>query len=160
MNHITYRKAQADDCYAIAELKGIVWNTTYKGIYSDEKLANYNIAKNQLIFEKIIANPDIELYVAVDDDRIVGFMTCGKPYKPFEQFQQEIGLIYILKKYQRQGIGKAFFDIARKQIRKNGYREFFLSVNKQNLNALNFYISMGGNIIHTDETQIKIGYTL
>lgn len=33
MNHIIYRKATVEDCYAIAELKGIVWHTTYKGIY-------------------------------------------------------------------------------------------------------------------------------
>ena len=38
MKNISYRKATLDDCYSIAELKGIVWNTTYKGIYSDETL--------------------------------------------------------------------------------------------------------------------------
>lgn len=160
MNHITYRNAKIDDCYTIAKLKGIVWNTTYKGIYSDATLSGYDISKNQATFEKIISNPDIELYVAVDNNKIVGCMTCGRPYKPFLHYQQEIGLLYILKEYQRQGIGKAFFDIARSQVRASGYSEFFVSVNKQNLNALRFYTSMGGKVIHTDETQIKLSYDI
>ena len=69
----------------------------------------------------------------MDDREIIGFMTCGKPYKPFQDFQQEIGLLYILQEYQRQGIGKSFFD-----------------------NAIKFYRSMGGQVIHTDEKQIKL----
>ena len=46
MNNIVYRKATVEDCYSIAELKGIVWNTTYKGIYSDETLSGYDVKKN------------------------------------------------------------------------------------------------------------------
>lgn len=160
MRNITYRKAQTEDCYSIAELKGIVWNTTYKGIYSDATLSGYDVEKNQLIFEKIIANPDIELYVAVDDNKIVGFMTCGKPYKPFQDFEQEVGLLYILKDYQRQGIGKAFFEIARRQVKERGCGKFLVGVNKQNLNAIAFYKAMGGNQICVDERQIKLEFVV
>lgn len=41
MSDILYRIATEEDCYAIAKLKGIIWNTTYQGIYSDEALAGY-----------------------------------------------------------------------------------------------------------------------
>jgi len=41
MNTITYRKAIVTDCHELAVLKGLVWNTTYKGIYPDEKLTGY-----------------------------------------------------------------------------------------------------------------------
>lgn len=68
MNMITYRKPPFDDCLFIAELKGIVWNTTYKGIYSDESLSNYDVLKNQKIFEQIVRNPEIEVYVATNTD--------------------------------------------------------------------------------------------
>lgn len=160
MNMITYRKAEMSDCFSIATLKGIVWNTTYKGIYSDESLANYDVLKNQKIFEQIVNNPEIEVYVAINIDQIVGFMTCGKPYKPFADFQQEIGMLYILKEYQRQGIGKTFFNIARKQAVQNGYSKFCVAVNKKNYEAQKFYIKMGGNVIDTDETQIRLSYIL
>ena len=157
---ITYRKAEINDCLSIATLKGIVWNTTYRGIYSDEALDNYDVFKNQQIFEKIVNNSEIEVYVATSMGQIVGFMTCGKPYKPFEDFQQEIGMLYILKEYQRQGVGKTFFDIARKQAAKNGHNKFCVAVNKLNYEAQKFYIAMGGKVICTDEAQIRLGYIL
>lgn len=160
MSQITYRKAEFEDCYEIAVLKGIVWNTTYKGIYTDESLANYDVSKNQKIFEQIVANPNIEIYVATANNQIVGFMTCGKPYKPFEDFQQEIGLLYILKEYQRQGIGGQFFEIAREQAKANGYDKFLVSVNSRNQNAIDFYHAKGGQDICTDARQIKLCFTL
>ena len=52
MNDITYRIAITKDCYAIAKLKGEVRNTTYRGIYSDEALDNYDIERNKQTFEK------------------------------------------------------------------------------------------------------------
>lgn len=156
MNQISYRKATIDDCLVLAQLKGQIWNTTYKGIYSDETLTNYDIPKNQRIFEQIVCNPDIELYVATAVNQIVGFMTCGKPYKPYRNFQQEIGLLYILQDYQRQGIGRYFFKLARQQVQESGHDEFLVSVNIKNLNAIAFYHSMGGDIIDTENTQHKI----
>lgn len=155
---INYRKARIEDCLDIARLKGIVWNTTYKGIYSDESLANYDVFKNQKILEGIVANPEIEIYVVCDADQIVGFMTCGKPYRAFGDYSQEIGMLYILKEYQRQGIGRFFFDIARKQAIEKRQNKFFVTVNKRNYAAQKFYSAMGGNIVSTDESQIRFGY--
>ena len=158
MNTITYRKAVLEDCLELAILKGQVWNTTYKGIYSEEKLSGYDIAKNESIFQNIVTNPDIELFVALDNQKIVGLMTCGKPYRPFMDFQQEIGLLYILKEYQRKGIGKTFFEIAKNQVKGNGYTKFFLSVNSKNFDAQKFYEAMGGVTIYQDEVSIKYSY--
>ncbi|MCL2773238.1 MAG: GNAT family N-acetyltransferase [Oscillospiraceae bacterium] len=167
MNDITYRIAAKEDCYEIAKLKGEVWNTTYRGIYSDKAIDNYDVEKNRQTFEKIIENPKISLYVAEDAGKIVGFISCGEPYRPFLQYKQDIGLFYILKEYQRIGIGKKLFSIAKADIINNGYNEFFVSVNKYNKNAIDFYIAMGGSIIHIDEdkedkkdAQIKIHYTV
>ena len=158
MNTITYRKAVLEDCLELSILKGQVWNTTYKGIYPDEKLSGYDIAKNESIFQNIVCNPDIELFVALDNQKIVGLMTCGKPYRPFMDFQQEIGLLYILKEYQRKGIGKTFFEIARNQMKANRYTKFFLSVNSKNFDAQKFYEAMGGVTIYQDEVSIKYSY--
>lgn len=159
-NNIIYRKATEADCYDIAKLKGIVWNTTYQGIYSDEALKGYDVEKNEKIILQIVNNLEIELYVATDNDTIVGFMTCGKPYKPFRHYEQEVGLLYILKEYQRQGIGAAFLNIARNQVKDAGYEEFMLVVNSKNTNAIKFYLAMGGEIIESDERQMRIVYTL
>ena len=158
--NIVFREACLGDCYDLAVLKGKVWNTTYQGIYPQEKLTGYDEEKNKRIFENIVANPEITLYVAVDGSKCVGLMTCGKPYRPFREYGQEIGLLYILKEYQRQGIGTTFFDMARKQVAEEGNKEFFLSVNKKNYDAQKFYIAMGGTVICEEREQVRIGYKI
>ena len=87
-------------------------------------------------------------------------MTCGKPYKPFRHYEQEVGLLYILKEYQKQGIGKGFFEIARKQVKEAGYKEFMVGVNSQNVNAIQFYLAMGGEIVLAEEKQFRIAFAL
>lgn len=160
MSNITYRKATIEDCRAIAVLKGIVWNTTYKGIYSDEALLGYDVAKNEQIIQGIIRNPEIEVYVATVNEKIVGFMTCGKPYRPFKDYRQEVGLLYILKEYQRQGIGTNFFEIARKQVKQAGYDTFTVAVNSRNADAIHFYLSMNGRIVLTEEKQLRMEFSV
>ena len=157
---ITFREAVLTDCYDIAVLKGKVWNTTYQGIYPQEKLTGYDVEKNKRIFESIVENPEISVWVATDDEKIIGFMTCGKPYKAFRKYGQEVGLLYILKEYQRQGIGRAFFRIARKIVNDRGYKEFFLSVNKRNYDAQKFYLAMGGTVLCEEGEQMRIGYKI
>lgn len=164
---IEYRDASLDDCYEIALLKGAVWDTTYRGIYTDELLDNYDIVHNESIPKKTIVNPDISVCVATDSSRIIGFMSCGKPYRPFLAYKQEIGLLYILKEYQKRGIGRQLFLLGKSRIKTSGFSEFFISVNKYNHNALGFYLAMGGSIVHIDEdsedkrnAQIKLHYTI
>ncbi len=158
--NIDFRRACLGDSYDLAVLKGKVWNTTYQGIYPQEKLTGYDVEKNKRIFESIVENPEISLYVACDNEQIVGFMTCGKPYKPFREYGQEIGLLYILKEYQRQGIGREFFRIAKKLVTERGYKEFFLSVNRRNYDAQKFYFAMGGEVICEEGEQVRMGYNI
>ena len=52
--NIQFREAVLTDCYDLAVLKGKVWNTTYQGIYPQEKLTGYDVEKNARIFEAIV----------------------------------------------------------------------------------------------------------
>ena len=153
VENVIIRRAEFNECPELAKIKGEVWNTTYRGIYADEALDNYDIAKNTRIFEQIRNNPGIELVLAEVDGKIVGLMTCGNLYKPVEGFCQEVGLLYILKDYQRMGIGRRFLTAAAEIVRRNGHDRFLVSVNSRNQNAIRFYERMGGLEIPGDETQ-------
>ncbi|MCL2702460.1 MAG: GNAT family N-acetyltransferase [Defluviitaleaceae bacterium] len=148
---IEIRKAVPKDCPAIAQLKREVWETTYRGIYSDERIDGCDIEKNARAFEQMTADPDISLFVACDNGRIIAYMKCGKPHRPFGGYGQEIGLLYILKEYQKQGIGSRLFQTAQCVIKSNGFNEFFVSVNKYNANAIEFYKKMGGIVVRIDD---------
>ena len=157
---IFFRKADVRDCPALSELKRAVWNTTYQGIYPQEKLDGYDVKKNEEIFRGIVANPEIELYVAETVTEIVGFMTVGKPYKLYEEYDQEVGLLYIRKDYQRKGLGRRFIDIAKEEVAAKGFDRFVLSVNAQNAGAIAFYEAVGGKIVCDDGGQKRIEFAV
>ena len=145
MNYVI-RLANENDCDNLSKLKQQVWSETYRDIYSDEKIDNFDYQKNSEKFLNIVNNPNIDLYVVEDNNKLVGYMDCGAPYRPYKEFKQEIGLLYLLKEYQRKGIGKELFNLAVNKIKENGYNEFFVCCNKYNINAQEFYKKMGGVI--------------
>ena len=148
------RLATIKDCDELSNLKQMVWNETYRGIYSDEKIDSFDYKKNSIKFLNIIKNPNVELYVVEDNNKLVGYMDCGIPYRPYKDYKQEIGLLYLLKDYQRKGIGKKLFNIGVNSIKNKGYNEFIISCNKYNINAQEFYKKMGGVIDHIDDDNI------
>ena len=145
------RLATLDDCSTLSKFKREVWETTYRGIYPDDKLDNYDYEINTNKFKKIIENEDIKLYVVLFNKKIIGYFDYGKLLRPYTNFNQDIWLLYLLKDYQSLCIGKEIFLFASRKIKENGYNEFFVSCNKYNYGAQKFYEKMGGEIIEIDE---------
>lgn len=150
------RLAKESDCKELSKLKHDVWSETYRGIYPDEKIDNFDYEQNSKKFLNIINNPKIELYVVEYKDKLVGYMSCGALYRPYKDYKQEIGLLYILKEYQRKSMGKKLFNLAYASIKKKGYNEFIICCNKYNTKAQLFYKKMGGKIIHVDDDCIDM----
>ena len=148
---IKIREATLADCGSLSKLKLSVWKTTYCGIYPKKKFDEYDFIANKNKFENLVNNPDVQLFVVCDDSEVIGYMSCGALMRPFENYKQEIGLLYVSKDYQKIGLGRKLFDLAVLCIKKNGYDTFIVSCNKYNLKAQNFYAKMGGKIVHTDE---------
>lgn len=166
-NNINIRKAIYSDCSNLSKLKREIWETTYRGIFPDEKIDNYDYEKNQKRFKGFIDNEKQELYVVENNNELVGYTEFGEPFRPFEDYEQEIGLFYIRKDYQRRGIGKKLFNLALDYIRGTGVSKFFISCHKYNTNAQEFYKKMGGKIVHVDEDyendgspQVKFEYII
>ncbi len=163
MENINIRLIILEDCSKLSKLKREVWETTYRGIYPDEKLDNYDYVRNKKVFETYVNNESKYLYVALDKEDIIGYIEFGAPNRAFEDFKQEIGLFYIKKEYQNKGIGKKLFKLAYDKIFITGVNKFFISCSKYNKNAIGFYTNMGGKIIHTDiddidNPQVKFEY--
>ena len=126
------RLAVESDARRLAEVKIACWETTYRGIYPDDKLDNYDVDKNTEKFKNIIKNEDVDLYVVIVEGDIIGYMSCGVPIRPYGDYEQEIGLLYLLKEYRGQGIGRDLYELAREMIKMKGYDRFFISCNKYN----------------------------
>lgn len=144
------RIAVEEDCRNLSLLKRRVWETTYRGIYPNEKLDKYDIDFNENKFKAMIKNQSQKLFIILDDSKAIGYMSCGKIMRPFDKYTHDIGLLYILKEYQGKGIGYRVFKFATDELKKQGATEFIVSCNKYNFPAQQFYAKMGGKIIKID----------
>ncbi|MDE6140978.1 MAG: GNAT family N-acetyltransferase [Bacilli bacterium] len=145
------RLAIKEDVKNLSKLKQLVWDETYRGIYDDDIIDNFDYTKSENSFQGIIDNASISLYVVESEDELVGYMSVGVPVRKFADYNQEIGLLYLRKDFQHQGIGRKLFNMGYNEIKNNGYANFFISCNKYNMKAREFYEKMGGKLIHEDE---------
>ncbi|CAM2076950.1 MAG: GNAT family N-acetyltransferase [uncultured Clostridium sp.] len=145
------RIASYEDCRSLALLKRIVWETTYRGIYPDEKIDKYDVDLNENKFKNMIKEQSQRLFVILSDSKIIGYISCGKIMRAFDKHTHDIGLLYLLKEYQGKGIGRQMFEFAKKELKNQGITEFIVSCNKYNIPAQQFYKKMGGQIIKIDE---------
>ena len=145
------RIATDEDCRSLAILKRMVWETTYRGIYPDEKLDKYDIDLNENKFKNMIKQKSQKLFVVLNGSEIIGYMSCGKIMRAFDKYTHDIGLLYLTKEYQGKGIGLDLFQFAKMELKNQGVTEFIVSCNKYNLPAQQFYKKMGGKIIKIEE---------
>ena len=156
MDEVIFRKATLKDGRNLSKLKHDVWISTYSGIYPREKLDDYDADKNESIFRSFVERNDIDIFMAEKNGEAIGLMTVGKPYKLYDEYDQEVALLYIRKDFQRQGIGRQFLTIAKDEVRQKGFDRFVLSVNGQNENAIAFYEAMGGLTVCNEGGQRRI----
>jgi ribosomal protein S18 acetylase RimI-like enzyme len=152
MNYVI-RDSKEEDAYELSKLKLKVWKQVYSDIYPKEKFDNYDIEINKDKFITIMNNPNIRLLVVEVDNKLIGYMSYGEPYRKYKDFKQEIGLLYLDQDYPKVGLGTKLFNIAYEDIMKK-YNEFFISCNKYNYSARKFYEKMGGIIIDEDADNI------
>lgn len=150
-----------------SEVKYKCWQTTYQGIYPDQKLDNYDFKVQEQKFKEKLENPQVKLFVATKENEIIGYMCVGSPINQYKDFAKELILLYVLKEYQHLGIGKLLFNHAKQIIKDSGHSKFLINCNKYNKNAIGFYLKMGGKIVHTDAdnqnkslTQVKFSYQI
>lgn len=142
---IEYIIANEDAAKVISELRHIIWGTTYRGIYSDEKIANFDYEGHRQRDLQRIQDSSYHVYLVMDTDVPIGyfaFQDTGTVY---------IQSLYIQQEYQHQGIGKRIFALIREYCQSHGLNKFTCNCNSHNYPAQNFYRSMGGTIIKRDE---------
>lgn len=137
-------------CEELASVKRQVWETTYRGIYPNDKFDNFNIENEYKKFLHMINSNTVELFVAKLNNKIIGYMAIGKSTRRLNAENDEIVLLYILKEFQGLGIGKLLFNFAKEKLKVASPKQFVVYCNKYNDNAINFYTKMGCKICGID----------
>lgn len=138
--NVKFIKANKEDCYTLSKIKKEVWNTTYRGIYSDKDIDEFDYKKHEQKFIEGLEG----LYLIKFDNNVIGYFCFSYPKYPYKDYQYCLNSLYILKDYQGNGIGKKVFDFIIKYCNDNDIGEFFTSANKYNEKAQKFYVKMGG----------------
>ena len=103
-SNFNIRLATKADCPFLADVKLAAWETTYRGIYPDYKFDQYDREKQAQKFVNLVNDKGIDLFVAESPEgEIVGYMSCGQPRYPYEDYEHEIGKLYLLTECRWQG---------------------------------------------------------
>ena len=81
-----------------------------------------------------------------DNDKIIGILNYMKSNRIDLAEHGYLSQIYLLKDYQRKGIGKILFIKCLEGLINEGYKDMYLTTVK-GTNALDFYKHLGGEVI-------------
>ena len=144
LNAIHFISATENDAVTIINLRKQIWATTYRGIYPDSMINQFDYAWHMDKELGRICNPEYAVYLIKKANFNIGYLTIRKTDKVVLQS------LYILEEYQHQGIGKLAFKFVNKYCEDNGADSFICHCVPENWNARLFYEKMGGKIIGED----------
>lgn len=141
---VRFELATEDDAKIIIELRKQIWGTTYRGLYPDSMIDDFDYAWHLEKELQRIRHPEYCVYRIVKDDRNIGYLSTRKTDVVILQS------LYVLEEYQHQGIGRTVFEFVKQYCRENKADSFVCHCLPENWNARKFYEKMGGKVIGED----------
>ena len=144
MTEIKFVPVEENDVMTMIELRRKIWTTTYRGIYPDSMLDEFDYEWHREKELQRTKSPDYFVSFIVKDKENIGYLTLRKSKIMILQS------LYIRKEYQQQGIGTKAFDFVKDYCVKNGMQSFVCHCVPQNYGARAFYEKMGGKVVGQD----------
>ncbi len=141
---IHFVPASEKDAMSILELRKKIWASTYRGIYPDSMIDEFDYEWHMDKELRRIKDPNYAVYLIAKDKLSIGYLTIRKTERVILQS------LYIVEAYQHQGIGRKAFDFVIKYCRQNNAHSFICQCVPENRKARAFYEKMGGRIIGED----------
>ena len=144
---VVFREAVPSDAPVLTDTRRKAWGSTYRGIYPDEMIDNFDFACYLARDVKRIEDPEQLVYLLMDGDTCGGYLCIGPPaWGAYKDFGFCLNALYILPPYQGQGFGRQAFALTAAECRRRGFQKFFCGCNAHNHKARNFYGHMGGHL--------------
>lgn len=144
MKQIIVRRAKPGDEEALAKVHIQSWQEAYKNIVPQAYLDSLSNELQVRIqnWSKTIVNPKRWLWVATEDDQIVGFALFGLPRDANRDGYIELGAIYLLERFKELGIGFSLLKEGFNFMSALGYKKSYCWVLKGNP-TIKFYERTG-----------------
>ena len=118
-------------------------------LVQSERIYNENINDKYVVnnwFEKIYNKNNNIIYVAKDNNKIVGYIYCkitSIENGPTIQLEALIDGIYVLEDYRNQGIATALINKIKEWAKQKNIKYLLLNVLEENENAIRLYYKEG-----------------
>lgn len=144
--NLSIRKATLQDAPDIARIHVVAWQETYHGIIPQSYLDYLNIDMRTQNWKSLVDQADSNIFVAVLDGQLCGFIGGGVVREPVEDFDAEFYAIYLFQAAKGQGIGRRLMRCLAERLRANGLAKVMLWVLADNPSR-GFYERLGGQQI-------------
>ncbi len=152
MSAFAVRTGGTEDVDAVARLHIAAWVETYTGLLPDGVLQEISVAERTALWQRVLADSRSAVLVAECAGALAGFSACG-PQRSEALAQQgydgEITAIYVLRRFQRRGIGRALMAAASEALGMRSFNAAGLWVLDRNEQARRFYQRRGGVVVGT-----------
>lgn len=139
---VSFRRAVPSDAPLWSRTRQKAWAATYRGIYPDEWIDQYDLETYIARDAQKLSDPKIQSYLVMDGAVCAGYFSYG----PTDAGEFCLHTLYLLPEYQRQGIGTQIFRQLAEDCRAAGYTAFYNHCNYHNTSGRIFYEKMGGKL--------------
>lgn len=146
------RNATVDDAEAIATVHVNSWRSTYQQLIPEDYLNALDIQIREARWKKLI-QAGSTIFVAVDQEKIIGFANGGENRLKAYSYDGELYAIYLLEEAQRKGAGKKLLGSVAKELRNESYQSMLVWVLNGNP-AAHFYQRFQPLKVAEKETEI------
>jgi len=153
---IRLRRADAADADALGEVHVAAWRETYAGLMPAAVLAGLDARQRAALWRRGMAG-STEVHIAEQAADIVAFGASGPQRDASLPFAREIIALYVLRRAQRQGIGRRLMAAMAREMLGAGHASVLLWVLDTNQPARCFYSALGGREI-ARRTQQRDGF--
>ena len=144
MSSLQVRPATLRDAKAIAQIHTVAAQAALKGLVPDEQLKSFSVEKRQAYWREAIEYSEPQVQVAVDGDKIVGFVGFDRSRdEKTRPTTGEIWAIYCAPTHWSKGVGLALWDAAREGLQEEGCTTVTAWVPLRNERALRFHEMAG-----------------
>lgn len=136
-----------EDKQALQHIAYQTFDETFRAQNKKENIDHY--LKTAFTDEKVereLSNPHSFFYFIFHEEQLAGYLKLNikdAQTEPFDEHHLEIERIYILKQFQKHGLGKSLYQHALQKARALSCEHIWLGVWEKNTNAIDFYQKMG-----------------
>lgn len=142
MNKLSFEICTEKNISTISNLANIIWNEYYPAIigqhqvnYMLNKMYNADAMKEQMQSGQIF-------FLVFENAQAIAFFS----YNIKEDSSGFLHKLYILKEYRGKGVAQQILNFVELELKKQSVKKYRLTVNRQNIQAINFYFKAGFKI--------------